>query len=586
MIVTASAELSDIEFGRIIHCFGLKFGLLRGYVAIGSSFVYMYCKCNELRDAENMFDEMTVRDAVSWTLINGYVQNDEFEKGLDCFREMHKVGVGDGEKPNVRTIDGGLKACGNLGYVLSGRCIHGYMVKAGNGYSQFCGTTEEAASSFLELDDKDLISMTTIIGVYARKGRIHECLDLFWAVQKSEIDPDEIIISCILSGLGNSKMVSEGKAFHGMIIRRGFKLSKMVISSLISMYSKFGCLNIAENLFDRLFERDVESWNHMISGYSKLGLETKCFELFREMQQLRVEANKDSLVLVLSSCSESESALIGRSVHCYAIKNGKDANISVANSLVGMYGRCKNLTAANRLFRRVQKDIVTWNTLITAYTHSGHSNEAISLFEQMISADVKPNSVTLKTHGKRVHSYIKEMGLEFDLSLVTSLLSREIFDSMPKRDVISWNVMISGYGIHGDANAAVELFQQMEDSCVRPNGLSFLAVLLACTHAGLVEAGKDIFSRMERYAIQPTLKHYACMVDLLGRAGYLHEAENLVLSMPIVPDGGVWGSLLGCCRTHNDVEMAERVAKRAIESRVLGNVGKSRESRESERRYE
>ncbi|XP_026385828.1 pentatricopeptide repeat-containing protein At4g39952, mitochondrial-like [Papaver somniferum] len=598
MIVTACAELSDIEFGRIIHCFGLKFGLLRYYVAIGSSFVYMYCKCNELGDAENMFDEMTVRDVVSWTaLINGYVQNDEFEKGLDCFREMHKVGVGDGEKPNVRTIDGGMKACGNLGYVLSGRCIHGYMVKTGSGYSQFvkssllsmyskCGTTEDAASSFLELDDKDLISMTTIIGVYAKKGRIRECLDLFWAMQKSEIDPDEIIISCIISGLGNSKKVSEGKAFHGMIIRRGFKLSKMVINSLISMYSKFGCLNIAENLFDRLFERDVDSWNHMISGYSKLGLETKCFELFREMQQLRVEANKDSLVLVLSSCSES--ALIGRSVHCYAIKNGKDANISVANSLVGMYGRCKNLTAANRLFRRVQKDIVTWNTLITAYTHSGHSNEAISLFEQMISADVKPNSVTLKTvlsacshqaaleHGKRVHSYIKEMGLEFDLSLVTSLvdmyvkcgelqLSREIFDSMPKRDVISWNVMISGYGIHGDANAAVELFQQMEDSGARPNGLSFLAVLLACTHAGLVEAGKDIFSRMERYAIQPTLKHYACMVDLLGRAGYLHEAENLVLSMPIVPDGGVWGSLLGCCRTHNDVEMAERVAKRAIE---------------------
>ncbi|KAI3958609.1 hypothetical protein MKW92_007744 [Papaver armeniacum] len=260
MLVTASAELSDIESGRIIHCLGLK-------------------------------------DVVSWTaLINGYVQNDEFEKGLDCFREMHKVGVGDGEKPNIRTIDGGLKACGNLGYVLSGRCLHGYMVKTGNGYSQFvkssllamyskCGTTEDAAISLLELDDKDLISMTTII------------------------DPDEIIISCILSGLG--------KAFHGMIIRRGFKVSKMVINSLISMYSKFGCLNIAGNLFDGLFERDVESWNHMRSGYSKLGLERKCFELFREMLQLRVEANKDSLVLVLSSCSES--ALIGRSVHCYAI---------------------------------------------------------------------------------------------------------------------------------------------------------------------------------------------------------------------------------------------------------------------------
>ncbi|OUZ99523.1 WD40 repeat [Macleaya cordata] len=600
MVVAACAELSSFKYGQSIHCVALELGFLTGNAAVGSSFVYMYSKCNDMRDAFKMFDEMTVRDVVSWTaLVIGYVQNDEWENGLDCIRKMHESS-GYGENPNFRTIEGGLQACGNLGSLLSGRCLHGYAVKTGNGSSRLvqssllsmyakCGNSEEAHVSFCEMEDKDLISWTTIIGVYARNECIGESLDLFWGMLVSEVDPDGIIISCILSGFGNSTRVNEGKAFHGMIIRRDFKLDQMVRNSLMSMYCKFGCLDLAEKLFDRLCEWDTESWNHMISGYSRLGLETKCLELFREMQHLRVEADVDSLVLVLSSCSQLVAMHLGRSVHCFVIKNGKGDNISISNSLVGMYGKCRNLTIARKLFCRVEKDIVTWNTLISAYTHNGHSSEALALFDQMVSADIKPNSVTLKIflsacshlaaleHGKRVHTYIKEMGLECDLSLVTALidmyvkcgqlqLSREIFDMMPERDVISWNVMISGYGIHGDAKAAVELFQQMEELGVRPNGLSFLAVVSACAHAGLVKEGKYLFYRMKDYSIIPTLKHYACMVDLLGRAGNLREAEDLVQSMPIAPDGGVWGALLGSCKIHNNVEMGERVAKRAIES--------------------
>jgi len=179
--------------------------------------------------------------------------------------------------------------------------------------------------------------------------------------------------------------------------------------------------------------------------------------------------------------------------------------------------------------------------------------------------------------GERIHHYIKERGIEFNICLATALVdmyakcgkleqARKLFDTMKERDIISWNVMISGYGMHGHAKSAIEIFQQMEKSNVKPNGLTFLALLSACAHGGLVEEGKCLFNRMQDYSIEPNLKHYACMVDLLGRSGNLKEAETLVLSMPFSPDGGVWGALLSACKIHNDIETGVRVAKCAIET--------------------
>jgi pentatricopeptide repeat protein len=144
--------------------------------------------------------------------------------------------------------------------------------------------------------------------------------------------------------------------------------------------------------------------------------------------------------------------------------------------------------------------------------------------------------------------------------------SRKVFDSMMEKDVICWNAMISGYGMNGYAESAVEIFKLMEESNARPNEITFLALLSACAHAGLVDEGKNLFSKMQSYSVKPNLKHYTCMVDLLGRSCNLEEAEELVLSMPIAPDSGVWGALLSACKTHNQIEMGIRIAKQAIDS--------------------
>uniref|UniRef100_A0A7N2R736 Pentatricopeptide repeat-containing protein n=1 Tax=Quercus lobata TaxID=97700 RepID=A0A7N2R736_QUELO len=552
MVVSTCAELMLLDHGKNIHGLVLKLGLFAGNSAVGSSFVYMYVKCAQMDDAYLMFDEMCVRDVVAWTaLVIGYVQNNESEKGLECLCDMHSVG-GDGERPTFRTLEGGFQACGNLGALVEGRCLHGLIVKAGIGCSQVvqssllsmyskCGIPGEAYHSFCEVTNKDLLSWTSLISIYSRFGLMTEGLSFFWEMQENEMCPDGIVISSILLGF--------------------------------------------EKLFRRVPEANKDSWNNMIFGYSMVGLEAKCIELFREMQWIGIEPDSNSLVSMVSSCSQLGGTYLGRSLHCYIIEHSMDENVMVVSSLMDMYVKAGNLNIAWKIFCGTPRDIITWNTLISSYTYCGRYAEAVALFEDMISENLQPNSVVLSAcshlasleKGERIHHYIKERGIESNISLATALVemyakcgqlekARKLFNTMKERDVISWNVIISGYGMNGHAKSAMEIFQQMDKSNVKPNGLTFLALLSACAYAGLVKEGKGLFNRMQDYSIKPNLKHYACMIDLLGRSGNLQEAEALVLSMPFSPDGGVWGALLSACKIHNEIETGVRIAKYAIET--------------------
>lgn len=586
-----------LKHGMNIHGLALKLGLFVGNSAVGSSLVYMYSKCGRSESSSLLFDEMTVRDVVAWTaLIVGYVQNNESEKGLKCLFEMHR----NGGTPNYRTIGSGFQACVNLDALVEGRCLHGLALKSGflnfevvrssilSLYSR-CGSPEEAYRCFCKLDQRDLISWTSIIAVHSKFGLMTECLQFFWEMQVDEIISDEIVISCMLLGFGNSDRVYEGKAFHAWILKQCCALSGITQNALLSMYCKFGLLRTADKIFHS-FHKSNEDCNTMILGYSNMGQRGKCIDLFREMQLLGREPDLNSLVSVISSCSQVGAVNIGRSIHCYAIKNSIIENVSIANSLLDMYGKNGHLTTAWRIFHRTQqRDIITWNTLISSYRQSEHPAEAIILFDKMIEEKFNPNRVTCVIvlsacahlasldKGERIHQYIKENEFENDITVRTALIdmyakcgelqaSRKLFDSMEERDVILWNVMISNYGIHGHVESAIEIFKLMEESNIKPNALTFLSLLSACNHTGHMVEGRLLFDRMQKYGIKPNLKHYASIVDLIGRSGSLEAAETLVSSMPITPDGTVWGSLLSACKLHNEFEMGIRIAMRAIES--------------------
>ncbi|KAL2525175.1 Pentatricopeptide repeat-containing protein [Abeliophyllum distichum] len=600
IVVSACAEVGSLFFGMNVHGMVTKLNLFYGNSAVGSSFVYMYSKCGAMEDASVVFDEILMKDVVAWTaLIIGYVQNGESEKGLECLSEMHRIG-GNSERPNFRTLEGCFQACGHLGALVEGRCLHGLAVKSGivsshivqssilSMYSK-CETVEDAHLLFEEIVVKDLFSWTLIIGVYAKLGNVYECFNMFLKMKADGIHPDGVVISCLLFSFASSMKLYEGKAFHGFILRGNYDIDQIVYNGLLSMYCKFGVLPLAEKLFYGGHDWDENCWNMMIVAYGKAGSEMKSIKLFREMQHLGIEVDLNSLISVISSCSKLETIKFGRSLHCHAIRHSICEIVSVVNALINMHGKCGSLTIAKRLFSRVNKDIATWNSLISSYAHSGHSSEALALFNKMVSEGIKPNTTTLVTllsacgqiasveKGKEIHDYIREEGFEYNIALATALIdmyakcgqlkiAREIFDSINEKDVISWNVMISSYGMHGDGKSAIEIFQQMEQSNSRPNDLTFLAILSACAHAGFVEEGKSLFHKMKEYSVRPTLKHYTCMVDLLGRSGRLDEAEAFALSMPIAPDGGLWGALLTACKMHNNTEMGIRIAKNAIEA--------------------
>ncbi|GAA0156546.1 hypothetical protein LIER_14023 [Lithospermum erythrorhizon] len=600
MVVSACGEFGVGLIGKIIHGLVLKLGLFELNTAVGSGFIYMYSKCGCMEGACKVLDEMPKRDVVAWTaLVIGYVQNGEMWKGLKRLQEMHEVG-GDSERPNGRTLEGGFQACGELGALMEGRCLHGLSVKYGSFCSEGvrssilsmyskCGAFEEACRSFEEVANKDLMSWTSIIGVYVRMGRVEGCLSMLSEMQAGGVHPDGVVISCVLSGFGNSMKVSEGRVCHGFILRRDYGLDKVVLNGLILMYCRFGRLNLAEKLFGGGHGHSKETWNIMTVGYGRAGSYTKCIGLFREMQYLEIESDSNSLVALITSCSRLKEKKLGRSLHCTIIKNCIVGDISVTNSLIDMYGRGGNLTVVQRMFRIVQKDAVTWSALVASYVRKGLHMEALDLFEKMLSEGVTPNTSTLVTllsasshiasldKGNSVHKYIIENRVEISVSLATALCdmyakcgqlikAREIFDSMEEKDDVSWNVMVSGYGMHGNVESAIGVFRQMEEAKVQPNELTFLALLSTCAHAGLVEEGKSLFQKMKDYSLSPTQKHYSCMVDLLGRSGHLHDAEALILSMPIAPDGEVWGALVTACKIHDELRMGIRVANNALKS--------------------
>ncbi|KAG2243221.1 hypothetical protein Bca52824_094944 [Brassica carinata] len=526
MVVSACAELSWYDVGRFVHGLVSKHGGFERDRAVGASFVYFYSKCGFLEDACHVFDEMPERDVVAWTaVISGHVQNGESERGLEYLCKMHSVVGSDEEKLNARTLECGFLACANLGALEEGRCLHGFAVKNGLAYSTFsfytkCGSSAEAYLSFRELGgdrDEDVFSWTSIIASLARSGDMEGSFGMFWEMQRKGIQADGVVVSCLINELGKMMLVAQGKAFHGFVIRRCFSLDGTVCNSLLSMYCKFE-LSVAEKLFRRICEEgDKEAWNTMVKGYAKMKCDVKCIELFRKILNLGVEIDSASLVSVISSCSHIGAVILGKSLHCYAVKTSFDLATSVVNSLIDLYGKMGDLTVAWRMFSEADKSsVVTWNAMIASYVHCERSDKAIALFDRMISENFKPSSITL----------------------VTVLMACANTGSLRE------GKRFIGYGMHGDVESAIELFEQMEESDdVEPTGPTFLALLSACTHAALlVSSGSS------------------------SRSGNLEEAEATVMSMPFSPDGAIWGTMLSSCMSQEEYEMGIRMAELAVGS--------------------
>lgn len=335
--------------------------------------------------------------------------------------------------------------------------------------------------------------------------------------------------------------------------------------------------------------RNIYSWNIIIGEFSRSCFPEKSLDLFLHMwRESHVRPDDFSLPLILRACAGSGSVELGSSVHGLCVKTGWAVSLFVASALVFMYVTFGNLFYARVLFDGMSKrDAVLWTAMLAGYAQHGEPMLGLQVFRKMVDMDVKVDGVVMVSlllvcgqlgwlkHGKSVHGWCLRNCLAFELSLGNAIVdmyvkcaalayAHSVFDEMSERDVFSWSSLILGYGLSGNVSVALALFDQMHMGGIKPNDVTFLGVLSACAHGGLVEEARSYFKMIKDYGLVAGFKHYASMVDCLGRAGLLEEAERFMEDMPMEPDEAVLGAILAGCRVHNSVEVGERIAKKLI----------------------
>lgn len=359
------------------------------------------------------------------------------------------------------------------------------------------------------------------------------------------------------------------------------------------MYSVCGEIGSARKAFDSApdWALDVVSWNSLMSGYLKGSFYGEALWVFGEMVRRLVRMDRMTPVSALITCGRIGSHDLGRKIHSLVVVNGFGLDFYLGSSLVSMYAKCGDLEGAHKVFDGITgKNVVCWTSMISGYSKSGQFKEAVQLFRQMQLVGVKPDDATMACvvsccgqlgaldQGRYLHAYYDAKGIGGDLMVKNALIDMyskcgdieralQIFWGLTQRDVFSWTAMISGLAMNGHPREALELFSHMEvlGEAV-PNEVTFLGVLSACSHGGLVEEGFYYFGRMIGvYKLSPNIEHFGCLVDLLGRKKLLREMERFIREMPVEPDVVIWRSLIFACRAHGEVKLAEFAAKKMIE---------------------
>ncbi|CAA2981786.1 pentatricopeptide repeat-containing At2g29760, chloroplastic [Olea europaea subsp. europaea] len=488
--------------------------------------------------------------------------------------------------------------------------------------SQF-SSIQYARKVFDQVPNPNLFSWNALIRAYSSSPvPIHSFLMFIRLTHEGSENPNKFTYPFVIKALAELSDLQVGKGLHGMVVKSGFISDLFVLNSLIHFYVECGCLEMAYQVFLSMPKRDVVSWNSMINGFAQRDCADEALDLFQAVVGEDVKPNDVTMVGVLSACGKKLDLEFGRWVHSYIMKNGIRMSLTLSNAVVDMYTKCGSIEEAMRFFDKMEgkdiiswttmlagyarlgdfdaarsllaaipcQDIAPWNALISAYEQNGNPKEALAIFNELqLSKKAKPDEVTLVITlstcaqlgamdlGGWIHVYIKKEGVRLNCHLITALIDMyskcgalekalEVFHSVDKRDVYVWSAMIAGLAMHGFGRDAIELFLKMQEANVEPNSVTFTNLLSACSHSGLVEEGRDFFRQMELvYNMVPVVKHYACMVDTFGRAGLLEEAMEFIKNMPITPSASVWGALLGACRLHGNVDLAEHACARLLE---------------------
>ncbi|PHU06288.1 putative pentatricopeptide repeat-containing protein [Capsicum chinense] len=445
---------------------------------------------------------------------------------------------------------------------------------------------------FNQAREPNIYVYNTMIRGLVSNNCYEEGIYYFYAMREEGFFPDHFTFPFLFKCCTRLFEFDLGVKAHGVVVKMGYDCDVFVNTGLVCLYSKCGLLDDAHKVFDDMREdlKNVVSWTAIMTGYIGVGKFREAIELFRRSLEMGSRPDSFSIVRVLLACSRVGDVSTGEWIHGYAVEMGMGRNVFVNTGLIDMYGKCGKMVKAREVFDgMVEKDVVSWSAMIQGYAANGLPKEALEVFYRMQREGVRPDCysmVGLLSACARLGalevgewaSRLMERDEFFDNAVLgTALIDMyakcgrmvsawEIFRQMTVKDRVVWNAVVSGLAMHGHVKSALCCFGQVEKLGLKPDGNTFIGLLCACTHAGLVGDGRKYFHSMTHsYSLEPAIEHYGCMVDLLGRAGLLDEAHSLIGTMPMKANAVIWGALLSGCRLHRDTKLAEHVLKQLIQ---------------------
>lgn len=601
-LLRVCTSAKSLKQAKLLHQRTLALGLQSDVVLCKSLInVYFACKDHSSARLVSEYNNIDVRsDVYIWnSLLSGYAKSSMFNEALEAFRRLLNCDVCVADSytyPNV------IKACGALGGEFRGRMIHALVVKSGHVcdvvvasslvgmYAKF-DLLGDSVQVFDEMPERDVACWNTVISCFYQSGEAEKALELFDRMERSGFEPNSVSLTVAISACSRLLCLERGKEIHRKYVKNRFESDEYVSSALVDMYGKCGCLEMAREVFEHMPRKSLVACNSMIRGFVGRGDSKSCVEILSRMIIEGTRPSQTTLTSILMACSRSSNLGHGKFVHGYVIRSFVDADVFMNCSLIDLYFKCGEIKLAETIFAKTQKDVVeSWNVMVSGYVSVGNWFKAIEVYDEMVSAGVKPDVVTFTSvlpacsqlavleKGKRIHLSINESALETDELLMGALLdmyskcgdvkeASRIFKSMPKKDVVSWTVMISAYGSHGQPREALHRFDEMQKFGVKPDGVTFLAILSACSHAGFIDEGIKFFSQMSSiYGIKRQIEHYLCLIDILGRAGRLLEAYDILQQKPETRDDAeLLRTLFSACCLHRDHSLGDRIARLLLE---------------------
>jgi pentatricopeptide repeat protein len=586
-----------------------------------NSLLNLYASCVWYRDGgvdvvRRLFDAMPKRNpkrnAVSWnTLFGWYVKTGRPHEALELFARMLEDGVRPTPVSFVNAFPAGSCDDPCLPFVL-----YGLLVKHGREYVSDLFVVSSAIAMFSELGDvqsawrvfehtaKNTTEVwNTMITGFVQNGKFAEAINLFIQILGSkEVPLDVVTFLSALTTASQSQDGRLGQQLHGYLIK-GLHGSLPVIlgNALVVMYSRCGNVQTSFDLFDRLPEKDIVSWNTMVTAFVQNEFDLEGLLLCCQMQKAGFAADSVTLTAVLSAASNTGDLQIGKQAHGYLIRHVIESE-GLESYLIDMYAKSGHIEIAQRVFDGFgtdERDEVTWNAMIAGYTQSGQSEKAILVFREMLQAGIEPTSVTLASvlpacdplgggicAGKQIHCFAVRRCLDTNVYVGTALVdmyskcgeistAEYAFAGMTEKSTVSYTTMISGLGQHGFGTRALPLFYSMREKGLRPDAVTFLAVISACSYSGLVDEGLVLYRLMETFGIAATPQHHCCVVDMLGKAGRVEEAYDFVEELGEESNFvSIWGSLLASCKALGKQGLAKLVTERLLHiEKKYGHAG-------------